>query len=340
MPTIADVARQAGVSRTAVSFAFNDPSRLSSETLNRILGVAHELGYYPNPVARSLISKRVGVLGMVIPQSTSSLFANPFYAELLRGVGQVCDQQDFALLLVPPAQGSLTRAFSRAAVDGFVVIGLDDRHPAMEMLRRRRVPFVTVDGPPLAEAPSVNIDDRGGACQAAQHLLDLGHRDLLTIAIRPPDGERTDDQVPFDGVSAVRLAGYRDAFERANVPYPARVIPTASTREAGQQAFHAVWEAGARPSAVLAMSDIIALGVLDAARDLGIRVPEDLSVVGFDDIPAARLCRPALTTVFQPTVEKGMRAAQMLIDRHAGDEAIAHHTLPTQLIVRESTVAR
>jgi alanine racemase len=107
MPTIGDVAHKAGVSRTAVSFAFNDPSRLSAGTLNRILRIADELGYYPNPLARSLTSKRVGVLGVLIPQGTATLFANPFFAELLRGIGLICDRQELAILLVPP--GSIRR---------------------------------------------------------------------------------------------------------------------------------------------------------------------------------------------------------------------------------------
>lgn len=339
MATIGDVARAAGVSRTAVSFAFNEPARLSAETLNRILRVADELGYFPNPLARSLISKRLGVLGLLVPQGTATLFANPFFAALLRGIGQICDRHEFSILLVPPVQGSVTRALSRAAVDGFVVVGLDDHHVALDVLQRRRVPFVTVDGPALPGISAVNVDDHGGACQAARHVIALGHHQALVISISPPHGARADDAGPgFSGVAARRLAGYRETFAQAGLALPDQpLVAEESTREGGRAAFLAAWSAGARPTAVLAMSDSIALGVMDAAREVGLAIPADLSIVGFDDIPVAQLCRPALTTVHQPAIEKGMIAARLLIDRQAGGERVEHRVLEARLIVRGST---
>src|SRR6185437_13359694 len=134
MATIADVARKAGVSRTAVSFAFNDSSRISKDTYARIHAAADELGYYPNPAARRLSTKRANVIGLLIPQQITALFANPFFASLLRGIGHVCDRYDYAVLLVPPVQGSLTSALRRAAVDGLIVVGLDEDHPAIVAL--------------------------------------------------------------------------------------------------------------------------------------------------------------------------------------------------------------
>lgn len=339
MATIADVARTAGVSRTAVSFAFNDPSRLSRETLERILAVSHDLGYYPNPVARSLISKRVGVIGLLIPQHTAMLFANPFFAELLRGIGQVCDHHDLALLLVPPVQGSVTRALSRAATDGFIVVGLNEDHPAIATLRQRRRLFVVMDGPVLPDVPAVNIDDRAGAYHAAAHLLSLGHRELLVIAIRPAVGELGEHlDRRYSSVAERRLAGYRQAFEEAGVPWCEQAVVVAdSTREGGEQSLRQVWAGGSHPTAVLAMSDIIALGVIDAAHTLGLAVPEQLSVVGFDDIPAARWYSPPLTTIHQQAMEKGIRAAQLLVDRREANAAATHWVLPTELVVRAST---
>lgn len=340
MATIADVARQAGVSRTAVSFAFNDPSRLSAETLQRILQVADDLGYYPNPVARSLISKRVGVLGLLIPQGTAMLFANPFFAELLRGIGQICDEHDFSLLLVPPVQGSLLRSLARAAVDGYITIGLEEHHPAMELLRRRKASFVTLDGPALPLISAVNVDDRGGARRAASHLIERGHRDVLVLGIRPAQGEITDGVAAYTGVSAARLAGYRDAFAEAGLPLSeGRIVYCDSTREGGLQALLDAWNGGIRPRALLAMSDIIAMGAMEAARRLALRVPEDLAIVGFDDIPDAQICRPALSTVYQPAQEKGCLAARLLVDRQGGDQRVEHHVLPTTLIVRGSSGA-
>ena len=336
--TIADVARESGVSRTSVSFAFNDPSRLATATLERVLEVAQRLGYYPNPVARSLSSKRVGALGLLIPQRTASLFANPHFSELLRGIGHICDRHSVSLLLVPPVQGSLTQALGNAAVDGFMVIGLDAQHPAILALGHRQVPFVTVDGPALEGVSAVNVDDRGGARAAAGRLLALGHRELLIVGIRPAQGERSDGaSQPYTGVGAERLAGYRAAFAEAAVPFPEDYVITAdSSREGGQRALRTAWLAGARPTALLAMSDIIALGALEAARDLGLRVPQDLAIIGFDDILPARWTQPGLTTVHQPTLEKGMRAARLLVDHQSGGALREHVVLPASLVVRGS----
>src|SRR4051812_36800138 len=118
---IADVARDAGVSATAVSFAFNNPERLNAQTVARILAVAHELGYAPNPHARALLTKSVGVIGVLVPQSIPSIFANPFFASLYEGIGQVCEDNNLSLLTVSPVSGSLSKAVANAPVDGFIV---------------------------------------------------------------------------------------------------------------------------------------------------------------------------------------------------------------------------
>src|SRR5260221_9701844 len=143
---IADVARQAGVSATAVSFAFNSPDRLNAQTVSRILEVARQLGYTPNPHARALLTKSVGVIGVVVPQSIPTIFANPFFPNLYEGIGQVCQDNGLALLTVSPVDGSLSKAVADAPVDGFIVVGLNEDHAELEMLVKRHVPFVIVDG--------------------------------------------------------------------------------------------------------------------------------------------------------------------------------------------------
>jgi DNA-binding LacI/PurR family transcriptional regulator len=341
MANISDVAKMAGVSRTAVSFAFNDASRISKETAARIHAAAEELGYYPNPAARRLITKRADVLGLLIPQQITDLFANPFFASLLRGIGHVCDRYNFAVLLVPPVQGSLIGALRRASVDGFIVVGLHEDHPAIVALRRRHSPFVTVDGPTLPHIPAVNADDYAGAFQAAKHLLGLGHREVLVVSTRPAQITQATEAIhPFSFIAERRLAGYRAAFDEAGVPFREEyVIPADTTHDGGQRALRTAWLAGARPTAVLAMSDITALGVMAAARDLGLSVPADLSVIGFDDIPAALWCDPRLTTVNQGGVNKGMRAARLLIDCQLGNQPVEHLELPTELVVRGTTAS-
>ncbi|MGZ6341353.1 MAG: LacI family DNA-binding transcriptional regulator, partial [Candidatus Limnocylindrales bacterium] len=163
------MADAAGVSKTAVSFAFNSPEKLGPATLERVLGVAHELGYTPHPAARALSMRRSGTIGILIPQRLSSVFANPFLGELIQGLGELCEEHDLTLLLVPPLDGSLEGAIRQASVDGFVSLGLGPDDQALQMLERIGIPTVLVDSETSPTHPSVNVDDTGGASAAATH---------------------------------------------------------------------------------------------------------------------------------------------------------------------------
>jgi len=335
---IADVAREAGVSKTAVSFAFNSPERLSAETALRIRGVADSLGYRPHPVARLLTQRRTMTLGVLTPQALAVIFSNPFFALFLEGVADAAEGLGYALHLISPLQGSLAQAVARATVDGVVAIGLSGDHPEVEQIRANGLPMVLVDADDLAEHSSVVADDEAGARAAAEHVLALGHRDILVAAVEGPalpGGEhgRT-------GVTERRLRGYRAAFAAAGVGLADdRIVHARASIDAGATAFATAWEQGHRPTAVLAMSDAIAIGAMRAAGALGLRIPDDLSVVGFDDIDLAALVVPALTTVHQPIREKGREAVRLLL-REVGDAPPAvpqHRLLATRLVVRGST---
>lgn len=334
--TIHDVAGKAGVSTAAVSHAFNDPDRLRATTVTRILDAARELGYAPNPHARALHSQRVGVLGVLFPQPIASVFANPFFGSFLEGIGSVTDERGIGLLTVTPLGGSLERAIAAAPVDGFVIIGLDERHEEVAPLRKRGVPFVVVDGD-AETASSVNVDDEGGAHAAADYLLRRGHREILVLTFHAPPEELDKDL----GVRGRRLRGYRRAFADHRVALPdSSVVRTFVTLAGGDTAFSRAWADGLRPTAVLAVSDIMAIGAIRAAKRLDLDVPRDLEVIGFDDIPLAAASQPALSTVHQPIPEKGRVATRLLIrelDEGGPRERIV---LPTELLLRESTRAR
>jgi DNA-binding LacI/PurR family transcriptional regulator len=334
--TIHDVAGKAGVSTAAVSHAFNDPERLRATTVTRILDAARELGYAPNPHARALHSQRVGVLGVLFPQPIATVFANPFFSSFLEGIGSVTDERGIGLLTVTPLGGSLERAIAAAPVDGFVIIGLDERHADVAPLRKRGVPFVVVDGD-AETASSVNVDDEGGAYAAADLLLERAHREILVLTFHAPPEELDKDL----GVRGRRLRGYRRAFvEHGLALEDDAIIRTFVTLEGGDTAFAKAWAGGARPTAVLAVSDIMAIGAMRVAKRLGLRVPEDLEVIGFDDIPLAAASDPPLTTVHQPIADKGRVATRLLIrelDEGGPRERIV---LPTELIVRGSTRAQ
>jgi DNA-binding LacI/PurR family transcriptional regulator len=329
--TIADVASAAGVSKTAVSFAFNSPERLGHATLERVLGVAQDLGYTPHPAARALSMRRSGTIGVLIPQRLSTVFANPFLGELIQGLGELCEEHDLTLLLVPPLNGSLEGAIRQASVDGFISLGLSPDDSALAVLDRIGIPTVLIDSEGSPAHPAVNVDDAGGARAAAGHLLELGHR-RLAILVLPP----ARSQVHSTPTAVRRLAGYRAAITEAGVPAPHSVIAGISVA-AGARAFDSLPKGKHRPTGVLAMSDMAAIGVVTAAQASGLLVPDDLSVVGFDDVPACAWTNPPLTTVRQPIVEKGRMAARLLIQSMKGKSVESPAPLSTSLIVRGST---
>lgn len=334
--TIKDIAERAGVSKTAVSFAFNDPSRLSESTVQKILQVAEELGYAPHPVARSLSTRRIGAVGVLVPQDVATMLENPFCIQFLQGVSQVCVEEGIFVLLASPIRGSLQVAVDRATVDGFVVLGLSATDPVVDLLQRRSIPFVAVDSEPVDGVPCVNIDDRGGARAIMQHVLDQGHRRIAILRFESPQHSRDRHG---QGTVRWRLEGYAEALAtvRLSLESPeVHVLECENTLDGGSRAFQQIRQLQPRPTAVVAMSDIIALGVLRAAQESGVKVPDHLSVAGYDDVPESRLTTPPLTTVHQPSVEKGEWAAEVLVRLLAGEAVGEHIILPTALVVRAS----
>ena len=327
---IADVAKAARVSNATVSFAFNKPQEISEATVKRVMAVARRLGYTPHPTARSLSTKKSGSIGFLIPQSVEVVFANPFVSDLIRGVGEICEQHDLTMLLVPPLNGSLESAIGRAAVDGFISLGLNTGDRSLDTFRRLGLPCILVDADPQPGIATINIDDFGGAAAAAAHLLELGHRRIAVVGLGEPRDRGE------SGIGARRLAGYRQTI-RAAGGAPPRVVPAGVTFASGQAAFRQLWRAKHHPTAVLAMSDMAAIGLMATAREHGVLLPEELSVVGYDDIPMASWVTPTLTTVRQPIAEKGRQAARLLVAQLGGKHVRSPQPLATELVIREST---
>jgi DNA-binding LacI/PurR family transcriptional regulator len=337
-PRIADVAREAGVSKTAVSFAFNSPERLSAETAIRIREVADNLGYRPNPVARMLTQRQTMTLGVLTPQALAVIFSNPFFALFSEGVAHAAEDLGYELHFISPLHGSLALAMGRATVDGVVAIGLSADHPEVGQIQAAGLPMVLVDSDDLPQHSSVVVDDEAGARAAAEHLLGLGHRDILIIAVEGP--ESAGGQPPRQGVTERRLRGYQAALQAAGAELRSdHVVAGRASIEGGASAFQRAWAAGMRPTAVLAMSDAMAIGATRVAREQGLRIPDDLSIVGFDDIDLAAHVDPPLTTVHQPIRQKGADAVRLLLAEVEQREANRpeHLRLETRLIVRGST---
>ncbi len=335
-PRIADVAREAGVSKTAVSFAFNSPDRLAPDTASRILDVAETLGYRPHPVARMLTQRQTHTIGVLTPQALSVIFSNPFFGAFNEGVALAAEQEGYALHFISPLRGSLARAMNRATVDGVVAVGLSADHPEVEQIRAAGVPLVMVDSSALPDQPNVEIDDEGGARAAAEHLVALGHRDIMIVAVEPPPPAL---ELEPKGVMGRRLRGYAAGLTAKGIELgPESVVVAPATIEGGLVALHRAWGDGLRPTGVLVMSDVMAIGVLRAARELGLRIPEDLSVVGFDDIDMSQHVNPPLTTVHQPIRRKGESAVHLLLSVvQRRDRAPEQLRLETRLVIRGST---
>lgn len=334
--TIADIAAKAGVSKTAVSYAFNAPEKLSTATVARILAVAEELSYAPNPLARSMSIGRTGTLGILVPQPLEEMLINPFFSEFLAGVAAIAGEEGFPLLLVPPVKGSVEGAISGAAVDGFLTLGLETFRPTMHVLERRGLPYVMVDSDPVEGVACVNVDDENGACAAMTHLLERGHRKIGILGIRSPQRGRWEK---YTGTLHRRMNGYTRALAEYGLRVGdsgARLIECEVSEEGGKHGFERLIKRGGAPTAIVAMSDLIAIGALEFALSRGIRVPDDLSLVGFDDIPEVSWVQPPLTTIRQPTQEKGRTAAKLLLDLVVRGGAPRHVVLETELVVRGS----
>lgn len=329
MATLNEIAELAGVGRSTVSRVMNNDPRVRAATRERVLEVVRRENYQPNFAARALASGRSEVIGAVVPMALTSAFADPFFARFLEGVAAASDSADALLMLwlaLPETeQRKVDRLLGAGVVDGLIVAAhvIDD--PLVEALRRGGKRFVLFGRYPADDVSYVTVDDRSSAHRAVSHLLRLGYMRVATIA---------GPQHMFDAQD--RLAGYRDALRDFGLPQVAELVAEGDWSEAsGYAAMRRLL--AARPDAVFAANDGMALAALRAMRDEGIRVPEDVALVGFDDIPAAATADPPLTTVRQPIRRLGEVATQTLLELIDSNSGPARRVvLPTELVVRAS----
>lgn len=343
-----EVASELGVSPATVSNAYNRPDQLSPALRERVFEAARRLGYAgPDALARGLRRRRAGAVGVLYEDRLSYAFADPAAVLFLQGVSVATEEAGLGLLLLSGAPGEERdpEAISGAVVDGFVVYSMSDEDPLVYAALERRLPVVLVDQPRIEGLPFVGIDDESAARAAAEHLIGLGHRrfGVVSFALAPePSGGLVDadrQEAATYSITRSRLRGYASAIEAAGLSWAD--IPVyehfGNEPEEGRKAAESLLGREPRPTAILALSDQLALGALDAARRLGLSVPEDVSVVGFDDVPDAARATPPLTTVHQPHVEKGLLAGRLLIAQLRDEELPSPELLPTRLVVRGST---
>lgn len=346
--TMSDVAAALEVAVSTVSNAYNRPDQLSAELRARILATAEALGYPgPDPVARSLRQQRAGAVGVLFAERLQYAFRDPAALLVLEGVASALEPEGLGLLLVPGRHDDLT-TIQRALVDGFIVYSMMEDDPLVTAALGRKLPTVLLDQPPRADVPSITVDDVDGARQAAAHLLGLGHRRLAIVAARLREGASGGHpavtMLSHEEVTATffftqrRFQGYRRAIEGAGLSWEAVTVVSCADNgeDDGAAAMVALLAAPSPPTAVLCLTDRLALGAMAAAQQRGLAIPDEISIVGFDDIPAAATAEPPLTTVRQAHRDKGRLAGQALIGQMEGAVA-EQRTLPVTLIVRGST---
>lgn len=336
--TIKEIAERAGVSKAAVSFAFNNPEQLSGATVERIMQVARDLGYRPHPVASNLKTRRTGCIGLLVPQTLPEIAQNPHLLALMEGIGKVCHPHGLSLMVIPPFKGNLHDAVARAAVDGFLTLGLETFRETMRVIQERDIPFVMVDSDPVEGISCVNTDDEMGAYLAMTHVLEAGHRQIMILGIESDMGG---DYTQYTGTLKRRMDGYLRGLDEANLTLDDEhicLMECDCSIEGGASIFHYLWETNHRPTAIVAMADVIAIGVLEAANALGLNVPQDLSLVGYDDLDLTHIICPPLTTIRQPSAQKGYTAATLLVDimNNEDEPDFRHITLPVELVERKS----
>ncbi|HEV2414385.1 MAG TPA: LacI family DNA-binding transcriptional regulator [Candidatus Dormibacteraeota bacterium] len=330
-PTINDIATKVGLSKASVSRALNGKQDVDPETRKRIFKIATQMGYVPSATARALSNGRSNCLGLLVPSLTW-----PWILEVLRGVAEEIERSGYSLMLYTTANGEdserafMSQVVPAGAVDGLALVIPPGMFEYIGELAKRGMPVVVIDDRGHhPEFPTVATTNLEGGRSATQHLIDLGRRRIAML----------NGQLEF-GCNRDRLEGYQSALQDSGIRFESRHTMTGYfTEESGASGIARVLESDPKVDAVFAANDLMAFGAMRAIRNSGRRIPDDVAVVGFDDIPASAITHPPLTTVHQPLYEMGRKAAGMVMAAVRGDRIEGRIELPTSLVVRASTVS-
>jgi LacI family transcriptional regulator len=331
MTTIHDVAERAGVSPITVSRVINHSGYASRETRERVEAAVVELGYVPNRLARSLRSKRTHTLALVLTDIT-----NPFFTTVARGVEDTASDAGYTVIFCNTDESEseekkYLQVLLQQQVDGILLVPARNTPDSIDLIRKQNTPVVVLD---RRLSPGVNVDtvrceNELGAYQLVRLLIELGHQRLALLS--GPLGVSTAED---------RLAGYRRAMREAGMADEAQIVVYGSFNQAsGSEMMRQILELNPRPTGIFAANNLIGIGALHAAQEAGLRVPEDMAMVGFDDLPPTLLTSPFFTVASQPAYEMGQRATQLLLARLTTDASAPCREiiLPTELIVRQSS---
>jgi DNA-binding LacI/PurR family transcriptional regulator len=328
-----DVATLAGVSRTTVSFVLNDVPgvKISEETRQRVLQAARELNYYPTAAARSLASGKTRRVALILGQSKERLAADAFLPTFLQGITASVNRRNYLLMVqmaeAVPSHEAYTRLIREQQVDGLILSGPRSDDALLDELAEDDFPLILHGRLEGSGLPWVDVDNKAGGYLATSHLIGLDHHRIGFISNAP---------LSYAGAYE-RFAGYKAALGEHDIPFDDDLVRTAVfVPQSGHTAMEALLALPDRPTAVFAASDVVALGAMSAIQDSGLKVPQDIAIIGFDDIFLAAHACPPLSTVRVPAYGLGWTAADVLITLIEGDEEVSSVTLETELIIRES----
>jgi DNA-binding LacI/PurR family transcriptional regulator len=331
-----DVAQAAGVSRTAVSFVLNDipDANIPETTRQRILQAARDLNYTPNAQALNLVRGKTMMVALVVRQTSEQMSADAFLGEIIRGSTRIIEAEDYHLVVhaVEPGApnkttyGELVRTHK---VDGLMITSPLINDPEVKVLHDEGTPIVLNGAADFNDIPSVDVDNVQGAYTAVRHLIDLGHRRIAHIS-----------NAAFSYTSARdRLSGYQQALAETGIAYDEQLIrPGAFTDVSSYEPMLSLLDLSEPPTAVFIGSDLVALGAVQAIHHRGLRIPNDISIIGFDDLLISKYLQPPLTTIHLPAYDLGQRLGEMILTSIRGETfQTLRALLPTELVIRQST---
>ena len=324
-----EVAERAGVSVAVVSYVVNNgPRPVSPETQSKVQEAIDELGYYPNELARSLSRQQTAIIGLIIPS-----LLNPVYAEIAESLERACIAEGYMVMVGgtgrdPDKELEFAKLLRAKQVDGVVAIPSTSPQDTLKVLQQAQIPTVVLEHD-LPMTACIALDDLQGGRLATQHLLSLGHRRIGLIK-----------RQPSSALSNLRAVGYHDSLIEAGIPFdPALVIESQAGQAAGYRSMQQLLALAQPPTAIVTHNDVLAMGAMHAIHQAGLAVPNDISIVGYDDLISSAYLNPPLTTIKFPLAEMGHQASQLIIKLVQKQDELPTQTivLPVELIVRAST---
>jgi LacI family transcriptional regulator len=327
--TLEDIAQFSGVSRSTVSRVINTDVNVKEETRQKVLEVIKNYNFQPNLAARGLVTGRTNVIGVVIPTSVSVIFTDPYFPLLLQGVSTLCNTRDYSVMLwlAEPdyERRMITRILHNGLVDGVVISSIPMKDPMIDSLIESKMPFIVIGRHPALDVNCLDVDNVQAGYIATMHLIKIGYKRVATI---------TGPQEQVAGYN--RFQGYQKAIQETGNPFKPELVAEGDfTEEGGYNSMQRLLKQ--KPDAVFVASDMMAYGAIRALKEANLRIPDDVAIVGFDDIPASAKTIPSLTTIHQPVSLMGTKAVDILINLiETGTKTTHEVIMGTELIVRES----